>query len=103
MAVDISLCTVEQQGTSPRRRKLTLLGSYSDRGDKFAEACAATSLPMMARVKPYGSLVLRPGDMAQFVDELRELRLDPSAKEEILALARACAADRNTELHLDGD
>lgn len=103
MAVDISLCRVEQQGTSPRRRKLTLLGFYSDRGDEFAKACEATSLPMMVRVKPYGSLVLLPGDMEQFVDELRELRLDPSATEEILALAKACAADRNTELHLDGD
>ncbi|MEV0949612.1 hypothetical protein [Promicromonospora sp. NPDC050249] len=103
MAVDISLYRVDQPGTSPRRRKLTLLGSYSDRGDVLAEACAATSLPMMVRVKPYGSLVLLPGDMEQFVDELRELQLEPSAKAEILALARACAADQNTELHLDGD
>ena len=103
MAVDISLYRVEQPGTSPRRRKLTLLGSYSDRGDVFAEACAATSLPMMVRVKPYGSLVLLPADMEQFVGELRELRLDSSVKEEILALAKACAADRDTELHLDGD
>ncbi|MEU4385752.1 hypothetical protein [Promicromonospora sp. NPDC023805] len=101
--MDISLCRVEQQGTSPRRRKPTLLGSYADRGDEFANACAATSLPMMVRVKPYGSLVLLPADMEQFVAELRQLRLDPSAKEEILALAEACAADRSTELHLDGD
>jgi hypothetical protein len=103
VAVDISLYRVEQPGTSPRRRKLILLGSYSDRGDVFAEACAATSLPMMVRVKPYGSLVLLPADMEQFVGELRELRLDSSVKEEILALAKACAADRDTELHLDGD
>jgi len=103
VAVDISLYRVEQPGTSPRRRKLILLGSYSDRGDVFAEACAATSLPMMVRVKPYGSLVLLPADMEQFVDELRELRLDSSVKEEILALAKACAADRDMELHLDGD
>lgn len=58
---------------------------------------------MLVRVKPYGSLVLLPDDMEQFVDELRELRLAPSATAEILALAKACAADRNTELHLDGD
>ncbi|WP_419703565.1 hypothetical protein [Promicromonospora sp. NFX87] len=103
MAVDISLYRVEQPGTSPRRRKLILLGSYSDHGDLFAEACAATSLPMLARVKPYGSLMLLSADMEQFVDELRELQLDPSVKEEILALARVCAADRDTELHLDGD
>lgn len=103
MAVDISLYRVDQPGTSPRRRKLILLGSYADRGDVFAEACAATSLPMLARVKPYGTLVLLPDDMEQFVDELRELGLAPSATAEILALAKACAADRNTELHLDGD
>lgn len=106
MGVDIALFRVEQKGTSQRHRRFVRLGVYFDRGDRFAKARSGTSLPMLARVDPYGSLILTSEDMEQFVNELVELSSVEGAGEflePILELAAACAAGPATELHLDGD
>lgn len=106
MGVDIALFRIDQKGTSSRHRKYERIGVYYDRGDRFARACEATSLPMLSRVDPVGSLVLTPAEMDQLVAELTELASvsgSPGFLTEILDLAAKCASDPATELHLDGD
>ncbi|WP_454857688.1 hypothetical protein [Promicromonospora soli] len=73
MGVDVALFRIEQEGTSTRRRRFELLDVFLDKGDEFMRACADAHSPMLARVKPYGSLVLASGEMEQFVEELMSL------------------------------
>lgn len=105
MGVDIALFRVEQKGSSSRRRRFIRVDIYYDVGDEFARACAETSLPMLSRVDPYGSVILTSDEMGQFVDELIELSAgwQPSFLEPVFGLAAACAANPSMELHLDGD
>ncbi|MGW2095246.1 hypothetical protein [Promicromonospora sukumoe] len=105
MGIDVALFRVTRKGTSPRRRKLELLDFYVDRNEEFTRACAGSELPMLARAKPYGSLVLLSEEMGQFVRELHTTAGSdrPGFLEPILGLAERCATDPTTELHLDGD
>lgn len=62
--------------------------------------------PDLSLVDPYGSLILTPEEMEQFVEEvLAMVASDRSADllDPIFELAAACAADLSTDRHLDGD
>ncbi|MEW9527749.1 hypothetical protein [Microbispora sp. NPDC049125] len=111
MGVDAVLVRVEQHGTSPKRRKLAPIAVAPDPKDVFVRLVGQVrgrgTHPMLERVDPYGSLILSPAEMPQFLAELA--RLPTSAAQDVEAirrledLARRCAADPATELHLDGD
>jgi len=109
MGVDVLLLQISPLGTSPKRRRLTELDAVLDRADVFARICAASRLPMLGRVDPYGDLVLTAAEMPQLVGEVDvELGLAVGGPErEILAgvrrLAERCASDPSMELHLQGD
>ncbi|MEV0618164.1 hypothetical protein AB0I81_32900 [Nonomuraea sp. NPDC050404] len=80
-----------------------------DRGDRFARLCSSSTLPMLSRVDPYGTLILTSQEMEQFISELEEgfgSSHDSDVKyllQEILRLARECESQSATELHLEGD
>ncbi|MEW2399876.1 hypothetical protein [Streptomyces sp. NPDC046862] len=98
-----------QQGSSPKRRRVSLVDVVVDDADRFACLCAESGLPMLSRVAPYGSLILTRADMEQFTAEIEAVRGrvdDPSGRallEGVVRLAGICAAESSTELHLDGD
>ncbi|WP_405396282.1 hypothetical protein [Microbispora hainanensis] len=111
MGVDVELMRVEQRGTSPKRRKLIPLAVAPDPDEVFVrlvdQVRGRGTHPMLERVDPYSSLILSPAEMPQFLSELA--RLPTSTAQDVEAirrledLARQCAADPATELHLDGD
>lgn len=103
MGVDIALFRVEQQGSSPRRRRFVRVDAYLDEGDQFVRACAEPSLPMLSRVDPYGSLILTSEEMGQFVDEVIELSAGRQVRflEPIFWVGGSLCAGPAMELHLD--
>ncbi|GAA4555292.1 hypothetical protein [Planotetraspora kaengkrachanensis] len=111
MGVDAALMRVNQAGTSPRRRKLTVVAFASDHDEAFVRLIGQIrgrgTHPMLERVDPHRSLILTPAEMPQFLQELARLPArtarDMQAIRNLEDLARQCAADPMTELHLDGD
>ncbi|MDH2429678.1 hypothetical protein [Sphaerisporangium sp. TRM90804] len=113
MGVDAVLMRVEQQGTSPRRRSLTAVGTAVDRNDALVRLVDQTrgrsATPMLQRLDPYGSVIFSSAEMPQFLEELTRLEALAETSEELRViqafeeLAHECAADPTLELHLDGD
>jgi len=109
MGVDVVLMQVNQPGTSPKRRRLTMVDVVLDSSDLFATVCERSKLPMLSRVDPYRTLILTPAEMPQLVAEVdAELGLATAKTErelltDIRRLADRCAAEASTELHLAGD
>jgi hypothetical protein len=109
MGVDVVLKQVSQSGTSPKNRRLTRVDGVLDSADLFMHVCENTNLPMLSRVKPYGSLILTAPDMPQFISEIDTVRrsVERSSERQLLdgieALAERCSGDASFELHLDGD
>lgn len=109
MGVDVALMRVEQQGSSPRRRRASQVDIVLDLHDKFAHLCESSALPMLSRVDPYGTLILSSSEMDQFITEIEVefLRVeDPAVKEfleRVLRLARECQEQEAMQLRLDGD
>ncbi|NJC69866.1 hypothetical protein HC031_09060 [Planosporangium thailandense] len=113
MGVDVELIRVEQQGTSPRRRRDTQVAVVADARGRFTEALERVQhggkTPMLDRIDPYGLLELSPVEMPQFLGELSELvaRAEGTAEHEVLAavrrLAEACRDDSDLRLRLVGD
>ncbi|MPY53086.1 hypothetical protein [Streptomyces acidicola] len=109
MGVDVALMRVDQLGTSPKRRRVSLIDAVVDGADRFARLCTDSGLPMLNTVDPYGSLILTRADMEQFIAEVEVVRArvdDSSGRtllEDVLRLARICSTEPSTELHIDGD
>lgn len=109
MGVDVVLVRVEQRGTGPKRRRVSHVDVVHDPQGTFSDLCEASALPMLSRVKPWGTLVLSSNEMDQFISEVEtELAQlsDPGAGEllaGVLRLARECREQRMMQLHLDGD
>ncbi|WP_329328775.1 hypothetical protein [Streptomyces luteogriseus] len=107
--MDVTLVHVEQQGSSPRRRRTSQVDSVLDLHDKFARLCGSSMLPMLSRVDPYGTLILSSSEMDQFISEIEVefLRVeDPVMKDFLksaLRLARECREEEEMKLRLDGD
>ncbi|MNW64898.1 hypothetical protein D3C74_432260 [compost metagenome] len=63
---------------------------------------------MLAKIDPYGDLVLTSSEVDQLVAELRSVDGAASGAaarivDEVVGLAERCAVDATTELHLIGD
>ncbi|MEN3535848.1 hypothetical protein AAH991_12095 [Microbispora sp. ZYX-F-249] len=71
MGVDVVLMRVEQRGTSPKRRTLAPVAVAPDPEEVFVRLVARVrgrgTHPMLERVDPYGSLILSPAEMPQFL------------------------------------
>ena len=108
MGVDVTLARVVKQGTSPRRRSTTSVDVVPDDGDVLARLLPASGLPMLARVDPYGDVVLSSSEMEQLLDELRIL-MDRSSPPDavvlgaVVALAERCRRELGAELRFEGD
>lgn len=108
MGVDVALIRVEQQGSSPRRRCASQVDVVVDLHDRFARVCESSSLPMLSRVEPYGTLILTSSEMDQFIAEVEfEVEFsrveDPVVKELLKAvfrLARECHEREAMQLRL---
>ncbi|XKK63476.1 hypothetical protein HFP71_14165 [Streptomyces sp. ARC32] len=109
MGVDVVLVQVSKNGSSPRKRRVTVLEVISDCTDVFSGMCQESDTPMLQRVDPYGSLVLTAQQMDQFAQEVNLLSKrfksasHTSRLEQITALAYRCMNDSSLELHLEGD
>ncbi|EHR61984.1 hypothetical protein SaccyDRAFT_3147 [Saccharomonospora cyanea NA-134] len=109
MGVDVVLVRVERKGTSPKRRHARQVAVVLDTQDRFARLCVSSSLPMLSRADPYGTLVLTRQETNQFVSEVEAESVrseDPELKDllgEVLGLARCCEAQEGSELRLEGD
>ncbi|WP_225811037.1 hypothetical protein [Streptomyces spinosus] len=109
MGVDVVLKQVEGRGSSPKRRRLAQVDAVLDGSDLFAHICESSNLPMLNRVDPYGTLILTPQDMPQFISEVDAERssAEGDAERDILTavrgLAERCADEVSMELHLEGD
>ncbi|MEV6287663.1 hypothetical protein [Kribbella sp. NPDC051770] len=92
-----------------KKRPILVEEVVADPQDIFSEACVTSCTPMLGRVKPYGSLVLTADEMSQFISEVEGVvrglgsTVDRQVFDDVLRVARTCAADRATELHLEGD
>ncbi|SES16501.1 hypothetical protein SAMN05216188_12429 [Lentzea xinjiangensis] len=109
MGVDVLLMSVEQKGTSPKRRQVRPVEMVLDPLDRFSRLCATSRRPMLGRVDPCRTLVLTRADMPQFISELEAELTEHDDREtrdlldQVLGLARRCQARDAHELHLDGD
>ncbi|GAA3227229.1 hypothetical protein ACFP63_13590 [Oerskovia jenensis] len=108
MPLDILLVAVSQRGTSPRHRTRTTLAAACDDDGELVRWCASSGRPMLAKIDPYGDLVLTSSEMEQLIDELRPSDAGPHGAacriiDETLELASRCAADPTTELWFAGD
>lgn len=108
MPLDILLVAVSQRGTSPRRQTRTTLAAACDDDGELVRWCASSGRPMLAKIDPYGDLVLTSSEMEQLIDELRASGAGPHETarriiDETLELASRCAADPTTELWFAGD
>lgn len=104
MGVDAVLARHGPRDKKTRRPTRENVAYYIDKGDRFVSDCEGTTLPMLIRVKPYGSLVLSSSEMPQFIDEVRRLGNGGAPYvEPLVALAEQCSQDPNLWLHLDGD
>ncbi len=108
MGVDVTLVRVVQQGTSPRRRSTTSVDVVPDDGEVLARLLPTIGLPMLARVDPYGDVVLSGSEMEQLLDELHIL-MDRSSPPDVVvlgavvALAERCRRELGSELRFEGD
>lgn len=73
MGVDVTLMQVTQRGTSPKGRRLSPLAAVVDRDDVIVWAFRDSGRPMLARVDPYGDLILSRAEMDQFIAEAESL------------------------------
>jgi hypothetical protein len=109
VGVDVVLNQVSQAGTSPKRRRLTQLDVVLDGSDVFARICERSTLPLLSRVDPYGTLILTAAEIPQLIAELdtERGRAAGGPKCDHLAdtrrLAERCATEASAELHLEGD
>ncbi|MGV9386489.1 hypothetical protein ACWDRB_62560 [Nonomuraea sp. NPDC003707] len=109
MGVDVVLVSVEQKGTSSKRRRVHQVDVVLDTQDMFARLCISSGLPMLSRVDPYGTLILTPREMGQFISEVEVEFVKNDNPEvagllgEVLRLARECETQEATELRLEGD
>lgn len=106
--LDILLVAVSQRGTSSRHRTRTTLAAACDDGGELVRRCAASGRPMLAKVDPYGDLVLTSSEMEQLIDELRSSDIPRHGAasrvvHETLELAARGAVEPATELHFVGD
>lgn len=108
MGVDVTFVRVVQQGTSPRRRSTTSVDVVPDDGEVLARLLPTSGLPMLARVDPYGDVVLSGSEMEQLLDELHIL-MDRSSPPDVVvlgavvALAERCRRELGSELRFEGD
>nr|WP_128082921.1 hypothetical protein [Cellulosimicrobium sp. MM] len=78
-----------------------------DDGDVLARLLPASGLPMLARVDPYGDVVLS-GSVEQLLDELHIL-MDRSSPPDavvlgaVVVLAERCRRELGSELRFEGD
>lgn len=108
MPLDILLVAVSQRGTSSRRRTLRTLAAACDTEGELVRLAAASGRPLLAKIDPYGDLVLTSAEMEQLLAELRSLDGATSGTaarivDEVVGLAERCTVDATTELHLIGD
>lgn len=108
MPLDILLVAVSQRGTSSRRRTLRTLAATCDTEGELVRLAAASGRPLLAKIDPYGDLVLTSSEADQLVAELRSVDGAASGAaarivDEVVGLAERCATDVTTELHLIGD
>ncbi|MFE6235641.1 hypothetical protein [Cellulosimicrobium sp. NPDC057862] len=108
MGVDVTLARIVQEGTSPRRRSTTSIAVVLDDGDVLARLLPASGLPMLARVDPYGDVVLSGSEMEQLLDELHVLRSRSDRSEavvidKVVVLAERCRGEPGCELRFEGD
>ncbi|WP_329449641.1 hypothetical protein OG894_01480 [Streptomyces sp. NBC_01724] len=109
MGVDVVLMQVTQRGTSPKKRRLTTVEFVQDGADLFSGLCVNSSLPMLNRVDPYRTQILRSVDMPQFICEIDATcdlvkgQGEWDILEKIRELAERCAEAASLELHLQGD
>lgn len=108
MGVDATLYRIHKNGTSARRWRLERLGDAMDIGDVVATLPETHPGRVTSRIKPYGSLVLYPTEMAEFVEDLERIKAsleqsNHAVIDAFIALARRCAAEPESELRLDGD
>lgn len=106
MSVDVVVVRVTGRTKKNGRGELVYLGKYLHDNNAFEQACdGITDLPLIARVKPYDSLILEPDQMDQFIHELALLVGDRPSDflEPLIELARLCARTEGSEMHLDGD
>lgn len=108
MGADAILYVVHQDGTSPRRRRLEPVDGATDVGDVVARLPETHPGRLTSRIKPYGSLVLYPDEMGDLVVDLERIwdtlaSRDRPTLSAFIALARRCADEPRSELHLDGD
>ncbi|MFG3417967.1 hypothetical protein ACIBTZ_03530 [Micromonospora sp. NPDC049460] len=97
MGVDVELIRVEQQGTSPRRRRESRVALIGDVQFRLASALERVQhrgrTPMLDRIDPYGLLELTSVEMPQFLSELDFLaeRAEGAGEEQILSEVRRVA------------
>ncbi|RXR24844.1 hypothetical protein EQW78_07040 [Oerskovia turbata] len=108
MPLGIVLVIVSQHGTSPRRRTRTTLAAACDGDGELVRRCASSGRSMLAKIDPYGDLVLTSSEMKRLIDELGSLDAGPHGAarriiDETLELASRCAVDPATEVHFVGD
>jgi hypothetical protein len=108
MPLDILLVAVSQRGKSSRHRTWTTLGAACDDGGELVRRCVPSGRPMLAKIDPYGDLVLTSSEMEQLIDELRCADMAPHGAacrvvDEVLELAARCAADPTTAPWFAGD
>jgi hypothetical protein len=113
VGLDVELFRIEQDGTSPRRRRSVELAAVGDTRFRFAEAVERAqhggSTPMLDRIDLYGTLELSWDEMPQFLGELDRLlgmAVDGGEREVLKAvysLGERCRDDRNLGLRLVGD
>ena len=108
MGVDATLYRIHKNGTSARRWRLERLGDAMDVGDVVATLPETHPGRVTSRIKPYGSLVLYPTEMAEFVEDLERIKTSLAQNnhaviDAFIALARRCAAEPESELRLDGE
>ncbi|MER7470796.1 hypothetical protein [Micromonospora sp. NPDC000018] len=91
MGVDVELIRVEQQGTSPRRRRESRVAVIGDVHFHLASVLERVQhrgrTPMLDRIDPYGLLELTSVEMPQFLSELDVLveEADGTGEEQILS------------------
>lgn len=108
MGLDANLVHVENPGTSPRRRRLTVVDSVFD-DDIFRKLCEQARSPTLQRTSPWRDLRLTSNDMPQLIHELDALRTTTGdfatrhLLDALLALARRCSDLPGSELHLEAD
>ncbi|MEU4334780.1 hypothetical protein AB0F59_09155 [Micromonospora lupini] len=113
MGVDVELIRVEQQGTSPRRRRdsqVTMVGDVLSLFTSVLERVQRHGrTPMLDRIDPYGLLELTSVEMPQFLSELDVLveQAESAGEEKVLAavrrLAETCRDDKALCLRFVGD